>query len=275
MANRIDPHLLQRIQQKLRLAQAATYNRIAKRAREQKLPTDLAAISLASDLNINISRFATPEQLAELRGARPHTSPAANDGEPLRPPAASRTRATERDRKVNKRKRKGNKVFVVHGRNDKIRKAIFAFLRAAGVQPIEWSKALQMTGKASPYIGEVLQTAFSKAQAVVVILTPDDEARLKREYQSRSDPPHEKALMGQARPNVLFEAGMAFGTHPQQTVLVEVGTLRPFSDTYGRHVVHLNNDVKKRQELMIKLQNAGCEVDFVGTDWQNDGDFTL
>lgn len=274
MANRIDPHLLQRIRGKLRLAQAATYNRIAKRAREQKLPTDLAAISLASDLNINISRFATPEQLAELRGATTHTAPAAGNGEPLRPPAANRTRATERDRrKVNKRK--GNKVFVVHGRNEKIRKATFAFLRATGVQPIEWSKALQMTGKASPYIGEVLQTAFSKAQAVVVVLTPDDEARLKREFQSRSDPPHEKTLMGQARPNVLFEAGMAFGTHPEQTVLVEVGALRPFSDTYGRHVVQLNNDVKKRQELMIKLQNAGCEVDFVGTDWQNDGDFTL
>lgn len=275
MGKRIDPRLLERIREKLNLAQAATYNRIAKRAREEKLPLDLAAISLASDLNINISRFATPEQLAELRGARRHApTAAANNGDASRPPATNRPRAAERNQSRAK-KRRGNKVFVVHGRNEKIRKAMFAFLRAAGVQPIEWSKALQMTGKASPYIGEVLQTAFSKAQAVVVLLTPDDEARLKREFQAPSDPAYEKRLTGQARPNVLFEAGMAFGTHPEQTVLVEVGTLRPFSDTYGRHVVHLSNDGKKRQELMIKLQNAGCEVDFVGTDWQNDGDFTL
>jgi len=129
--------------------------------------------------------------------------------------------------------------------------------------------------KASPYIGEVLEAAFSKAQAVVVLLTPDDEARLKKEFQTGSDPAYEKTLTGQARPNVLFEAGMAFGTHPEQTVIVEVGSLRPFSDTYGRHVVHLSNDVRKRQELMIKLENAGCPVDFTGTDWQTESDFTL
>lgn len=274
MPQRIDPRLLERIREKLNLAQAATYNRIAKRAREEKLPLDLAAISLASDLNINIGRFAAPEQLAELRGARrPTPAPQTNNVDAQGSPAANRPRAAQRNSR--RAKRRGNKVFVVHGRNERVRKAMFAFLRAAGVQPIEWSKALQMTGKASPYIGEVLQTAFSKAQAVVVLLTPDDEARLKREFQSKSDPAYEKGLTGQARPNVLFEAGMAFGTHPEQTVLVEVGTLRPFSDTYGRHVVHLSNDLRKRQELMIKLQNAGCEVDFVGTDWQNDGDFTL
>lgn len=275
MRKRIDSRLLERIREKLSLAHAATYNRIAKQARAEKLPLDLAAISLASDLNINISRFATAEQLAELRGARTHTpAPPASNGDAPRSPGANRPRAAERNQRKAK-KRRGNKVFVVHGRNEKIRKAMFAFLRATGVQPIEWSKALQMTGKASPYIGEVLQTAFSKAQAVVVLLTPDDEARLKREFQSASDPAYEKTLTGQARPNVLFESGMAFGTHPEQTVLVEVGTLRPFSDTYGRHVVHLDNDVRKRQELMIKLRNAGCEVDFTGTDWQNDGDFTL
>jgi hypothetical protein len=36
-----------------------------------------------------------------------------------------------------------------------------------------------MTGKGSPYIGEVLDAAFSNAQAVVVVLTGDDFARLR------------------------------------------------------------------------------------------------
>lgn len=275
MSQRIDARLLDRIREKLQLERAATYNRIAKRAREEKLTPDLAAISLASDLHINISRYATPEQLAELRGVRKHPAPSsADDGDLQRNAVVNRHRVAERGQRKAK-KTKGNKVFVVHGRNDEIRKAMFAFLRAAGVQPIEWSRALQMTKKASPYIGEVLQIAFSKAQAVVVVLTPDDEARLKREFQSSSDPAYEKNLTGQARPNVLFEAGMAFGTHAEQTVIVEVGVLRPFSDTYGRHVVHLSNDVRKRQELMIKLGNAGCQVDFTGTDWQTEGNFTI
>lgn len=132
-----------------------------------------------------------------------------------------------------------------------------------------------MTGKPSPYIGEILDTAFSKAQAVVVLFTPDDEAQLKREFLRTGDPSYERKLTGQARPNVLFEAGLAFGTHPGQTVLVEIGKIRPFSDTAGRHVVHLNNSTEKRRELMIKLKNAGCNVDFESSDWETEGHFDL
>ena len=132
-----------------------------------------------------------------------------------------------------------------------------------------------MTGKPSPYVGEILDTAFSKAQAVVVLFTPDDEAQLRKEFLRPSDPGYERKLTGQARPNVLFEAGLAFGTHPNQTVLVEVGKIRPFSDTAGRHVVHLNNSNEKRKELMIKLRSAGCDVDFESSDWETEGDFNI
>ena len=50
-------------------------------------------------------------------------------------------------------------VFVVHGRNEEARKAIFAFLRSIGLDPLEWSRAVQSTGKATPYIGEILDAA--------------------------------------------------------------------------------------------------------------------
>jgi len=38
------------------------------------------------------------------------------------------------------------------------------------------------------------------------VFTPDDEARLKQQFVRPSDPPLEKELTGQSRPNVLFEA---------------------------------------------------------------------
>ena len=164
-------------------------------------------------------------------------------------------------------------VFVVHGRNGKARQAIFDFLRSIGLHPLEWSEAVQSTGRTSPYIGDILNSAFSKAHAVVVLMTPDDDALLREPLRGDSDPPHETELSGQARPNVLFEAGMAMGRNEDRTILVELGTLRPFSDIAGRHVIRLDNTTQRRQELAQRLRSAGCPVNLDGTDWHTAGDF--
>ena len=166
-----------------------------------------------------------------------------------------------------------NIVFVVHGRNEHARRAMFDFLRAIGLQPLEWLQAVKATGKTAPYIGEILDAAFSMAHAVVVLLTPDDEARLQQQFRKSNDESYEINLSGQARPNVLFEAGMAMGRDPNCTVLVELGRIRPFSDVAGRHVIHLNNTPEQRQELAQRLQSAGCPVNLEGTDWHTVGDF--
>jgi len=164
-------------------------------------------------------------------------------------------------------------VFVVHGRNDKLRESMFNFLRALGLNPLEWSQAIQATKKPSPYIGEILDTAFKLAQAIIVIFSGDDEARLREEFLGQNEPPHEKELTPQARPNVIFEAGMAIGRNESRTILVQVGKLRPISDIAGRHITHLDNSPQKSQELVTKLSSAGCEVDTSGTDWLTVGNF--
>ena len=164
-------------------------------------------------------------------------------------------------------------VFVVHGRNQKARNALFDFLRSINLRPLEWSEAVKATGKTMPYIGEVLDTAFSRAHAVVVLFTPDDEARLKEQFRVDSDPPHETELTGQSRPNVLFEAGMAMGRNQEGTLLVELGRLRPFSDMAGLYVIRLDDTSQRRQELAQRLQTAGCPVNLDGTDWHTVGDF--
>lgn len=165
------------------------------------------------------------------------------------------------------------RVFVVHGRNDALRRSLFAFLRAIGLEPIEWSQAVLLTGRPSPYIGDILDAAFSEAQAVVVLFTGDDEARLRNELRCEADPPHEAELTPQARPNVLFEAGIAMGRDSNRTILVEHGTLRPFSDIAGRLTLRLDDSSVRRQELADRLRQAGCAVDLSGTDWHKEGEF--
>ena len=164
-------------------------------------------------------------------------------------------------------------IFVVCGRNYAARDALFAFLRSINLEPLEWSMAVQATGKPTPYTGEILDAAFSRAHAILVLFTPDDEARLRGPFRTPSDPPHETVLTGQARPNVLFEAGMAMARDQDRTILVELGDLRPFSDIAGRHTIRLNSTSPRRQELAQRLQAAGCPVNLEGTDWHSAGDF--
>jgi hypothetical protein len=176
---------------------------------------------------------------------------------------------------INKPLPVSNRVFVVHGRHQRVRDDLFNLLRAAGLHPIEWTEAISETGHAAPYTGQVLEAAFVDAQAVVVLLTPDDEVRLRDDLVLPKDGIHEREMRRQARPNVLFEAGMAFGSHPDRTILVQVGDVKPFSDVAGRHVVHLADDVASRHDLLIRLKKAGCPVDLDRGDWMRVGKFSF
>ena len=151
-------------------------------------------------------------------------------------------------------------VFVVHGRNEGARRALFTFLRSIGLDPLEWSEAIKAAGHPNPYIGDILDEAFSRAHAVVVLFTPDDSACLHEQFRSEIEPHYEIEPTGQARPNVLFEAGMAMGRDPNKTVLVEMGTLRPFSDIGGRHLLRIDNSSQQRHQLALRLKDAGCPV---------------
>jgi len=166
-------------------------------------------------------------------------------------------------------------IFVVHGRNELIRKSIFDFLRSINLEPIEWEEAIKMTGKTNPYIGEILETAFSKAQAILVIFTPDDLVKLNPRFHKEDDPNYEKELTGQARPNVLFEAGIGIGKNPDRTILVQIGNVKPFSDIAGRYMIKFKGTAQDRRKLTNRLESAGCDVNLNGTDWLTTGDFTF
>jgi CAP12/Pycsar effector protein, TIR domain len=70
---------------------------------------------------------------------------------------AKRTATKHISRSPNSVVGAGTKVFVIHGRDKRLRDGIFTFLRSIGLDPIEWREAVGMTGKSAPYIGEVLE----------------------------------------------------------------------------------------------------------------------
>lgn len=272
---RIDPKLLTKIISRLGVSKRRAYAIIEESVRRTNLPASVAAIVVARDAGISISRVASDEDWALIRGveSRQPSVLGSSSASAAAPVAAARPSRQGRARATRDKKAKGNKVWVVYGRNERIRKSLFDFLRSIGLQPIEWNSALAFTKKGSPHIADVLDAGFKNAAATVILFTPDDEAKLKDEFIKRNDPRYERKLTGQPRPNVLFEAGIAFGRHPEQTILVQVGKIRPISDLAGRHVVHLTDSFDSRHQLLVKLRAVGCPVDDTGDDWHTAGSF--
>lgn len=274
---RINPKLLEKIKNKLGVSKSRVYALIETAGRSTSLPRHIAALIVAREAEVNFARFASDSELEILRGISPVHSVTHTTGTPPAQtnsaPSSSRS-VRKRNDKSQTSKKQANAVFLVHGRDDHARQALSDFLRSLQVHPIEWSQALALTGKGSPYIGEVIDAGFSRAKAIVVLFTPDDEAKLRDKFIRTADPAFERKLSGQPRQNVLFEAGMAFGRYKDTTIIVQVGKVRPMSDVTGIHIVHLTGSVSSRRQLIGKLRTTGVTVDDTGEDWLTDGDFS-
>ncbi len=270
----INAKLLVKLEKALHLKPSRIYALISETAVARTQPKNIAALWLASENGVDYFRFASPEEIASLQNAKnqsPHQSAAGAAA--IAPLLARPGKRIVSSAKTSSKKRK-DAVFVVHGRDDYARKALSAFLGSLHIYIIEWEKALALTKKGSPYIGEVIDAGFSHAQAIVVLLTPDDEAKLRRPLLKSTDAAFERKLTGQPRQNVTFEAGMAFGKYKDTTILVEVGNVRPMSDLKGVHTVRLTNSPAQRRLLIGKLRTVGVELDDIGNDWLSAGDFS-
>jgi len=169
---------------------------------------------------------------------------------------------------------KRRKVFVVHGRSLRARDAMFEFLGALGSHPIGWAEAVRGTRKTTVHTSEIVTSGFAQAQAFVVLLTGDDEGRLRKRFRTKTDLEYERNATPQPRLNVVFEAGMAFGRHPQRTVFVQLGRkMRPFTDIAGIYVLPFAGSRKDRELLRGQLEGAGCSIS-AREDWLKAGDFS-
>jgi predicted nucleotide-binding protein len=239
---------------------------IAGIASDQLVSRRAAAMLLARKLLINFSRFATPEDRAEMRG---HHVAQAQIEAPADVPQAAPVAA--RPAKVNVKTTKNNTIFVVHGRDHKLNEDMFTFLRHLGLNAVEFSEAIAETPGANPNITKVVKGALRRAQGVLVMFSPDEEARLKRKHRRQGD---SSKLESQSRLNVIFEAGIALGAHPEKTLLVEVGKVRNISDIAGMHIPRLTNDAASRKELAQRLKKKlKLKVNTAGEYWLKVGNF--
>ena len=163
-------------------------------------------------------------------------------------------------------------VVVFHGRDRAALRELFAFLDSLDLHPMEWPELLELAGGGAPPIGAVLDAALDQDCTFLVFMTPDDVVYLRPEHARGDDP--ETRPQGQARPNVLFEAGLAFARHPERTVLVHFGEVRRASDLIDRYHVRLDDSPASRQRLVGRLRSAGCDVSTTGVRWLSAGDLT-
>jgi predicted nucleotide-binding protein len=159
---------------------------------------------------------------------------------------------------------KSKRVFVIHGRDRDAYIAIRDYLSALGLAPYDYDDELLRTTKAAPYVGDIVKQAVEKAAAIVVLFTPEEHAQLDRRFRAdrdRYEPANVERF--QARPNVIFEAGLAFGANPDRTVFVALGPeVQVFSDIHGVVVHYIKRgDAQFRDLLAGVLKCAGCDVD--------------
>ena len=158
-------------------------------------------------------------------------------------------------------------VFVIHGQDEPARQAVFSLLRSLDLQPLEWETLVGRTGRATPYLGDVITLAASTTRAALVLLTPDDMVMLHPQLLNEERDPNEAVATCQARPNVFIELGLALMAYPSRTVIVEIGHMRRPSDIGGLNVIRFDGSTSSLRKIANRLRLAGCAVDDSGSDW--------
>lgn len=169
------------------------------------------------------------------------------------------------EKKTNDSNKKA--IFVICGSNEKARIVFFKFLRALNLEPLEWEQLVASTGSASPPIGEIIKKGFSKAQAAIVLLTPDEEVRPYKELKTNHHSSKKIHWSGQASQYVLIGAGMALALYPQKTIFVQLGKVRVDSSIANLDVIKLEGNPEEINNIAERLKNSGCPADKSGDDW--------
>ena len=150
---------------------------------------------------------------------------------------------------------------MVHGRNLRLNMVFRELLTSFGLEVVTWNDAVAAAsaqGGPNVSVPDIIDAGFELSHGIVVLMTPDDLVQLHPDLREHDEPEEQPSL--QPRPNVIFEAGMAWMSHRKHTVLIEAGSLRGLTDLSGIHTVRFNGSPSSRELLAIKLRAAGFEV---------------
>lgn len=168
-----------------------------------------------------------------LRGPSPNA--------PAAPPYLASTNAQPATQSL------GDRVFIVHGRNDGAKQEVARFLQQIGIEPVILHER--------PNAGRTLITKFQEESAgipfAVVLMTPDDLGGLAGEPQKN-----------RARQNVIFELGFFIGKlgAPKVCALV-AGDIEKPSDFDAIVYIQYGPNTGWKTELARELRHAGVKLD--------------
>lgn len=164
-----------------------------------------------------------------------------------------------------------SKVFVIHGRNTKAADEMSNFLRSLGLAPIVFNELRAKMG-GTPTIADIVTRGMEEAKAVIALFTGDEYSSLHPDFRNSRDKEPD-IHRWQARPNVLFEAGMAFGRDRNRVVFALLGDVELFTDVAGIHFLRPSNDPSgDRDTLHRLLKEIGCPIND-SSAWMRTGDF--
>jgi predicted nucleotide-binding protein len=165
-------------------------------------------------------------------------------------------------------------AFIIHGRETQLKDALKAFLISLGIEPVDFD-AVRARLAGAVTVDRVVQEGMHRTDFVIALFDPEDYSSLAPRFRGAVPTPDD--VRWQPRPNVIFEAGIAFGQNPSRILIVRTCALPPFSDLSGVHFIGLTNDRSGRETLkntiLATLTKVGCSVPAHGNGWETAGDF--
>jgi hypothetical protein len=117
------------------------------------------------------------------------------------------------------------------------------------------------------HTSDIVRKGMEQAHGIIALFTPDEFATLHGSLQRESDDEIDRKRW-QARPNVIFEAGIAYGIAPERTILTMMGPqVKLFSDVAAIPYVMLADNQDSRESFRDKLIGIGCDVDQRTAAW--------
>ena len=145
----------------------------------------------------------------------------------------------------------GDKVFIIHGRDDGVKGDVALFVRDLGLKEIILDR---QPNEGLIAILDKFEREAKKADFAIALLTPDDVGALKGEADDQLKP--------RARQNVIFELGYFMRALGRKKVcLLLKGELENPSDLDGILYVPMDSPNGWKLELAREMKQAGLPID--------------